>query len=95
MTANALTTLQINHMELLLRAAEPELDFTAIAEIISRDLSLTYSVLRLVNSAIFLQTTANYFGAPCPYLSGRATSEAVDYINCLTKRKYRQRPPPL
>ncbi len=53
MTANALTTLQINHMELLLRAAEPELDFTAIAEIISRDLSLTYSVLRLVNSAIF------------------------------------------
>jgi EAL and modified HD-GYP domain-containing signal transduction protein len=44
-----------NYLKLLQALNQPELDFRAIADIISREVSLTYKLLRLVNSALFGQ----------------------------------------
>jgi len=52
-TAKKLDPLQISCLRLISKVNEPELDFDELAEIISRDVSLSYSLIRLVNSAAF------------------------------------------
>lgn len=44
---------QLNLMELLGKLAQPECDFTELNTIIQRDVSLTYKLLRFVNSSFF------------------------------------------
>lgn len=50
-TAKRLLPLQMVCFELISEVSEPDLDYGQVASIISRDLSLTYSLLRVVNSA--------------------------------------------
>ncbi len=52
-TAKKLDPLQISCLRLISKVNEPEFDFDELAEIISRDVSLSYSLIRLVNSAAF------------------------------------------
>ena len=51
--ARVLAPLDLVCLELIVEANQPEIDLEHITEIISRDLSLTYSLLRLANSAAF------------------------------------------
>lgn len=44
---------KLNYLLLIQKANDSEFDFELIADIISRDISLTYKLLRLVNSAAF------------------------------------------
>lgn len=53
LTTNSLTPLEVNYFKLMSKINENELNFPELAEIISRDLSMTYNLLRLVNSAAF------------------------------------------
>lgn len=52
-TAKRLLPLQLICLELIAAVNRPEMDYKEVTAIISRDLSLTYSLLRLVNSAAF------------------------------------------
>ena len=52
-TAKALAPLHLICLELIAEANQEELDLSKLADIISRDVSLSYSLLRLANSAIF------------------------------------------
>lgn len=54
-TAKRLVPLQLICFELIKTVSEPELDLELISTTISKDLSLTYSLLRLVNSAAFFR----------------------------------------
>lgn len=53
LTFKELTPLQLNYLTLVETLNKPEFDFDELASIISQDLSFTYSLLRLVNSAAF------------------------------------------
>lgn len=48
-----ITPLQLNYLALVAELNEPELNFDELASIVSQDLSFTYSLLRLVNSAAY------------------------------------------
>ena len=52
-TAKRLTPLQSSFMQLLTKANQQPFDFDGLSQIISHDLSLVYSLLRLINSAAF------------------------------------------
>ncbi|EKE84462.1 EAL and HDOD domain-containing protein [Idiomarina xiamenensis] len=51
--ARSLHPSKLATMSLLAEVLKPELDFSALAKVIQRDVSLTYSLLKLVNSAAF------------------------------------------
>ena len=53
LTTSRLSPLKINSLHLMSKVNQLEIDFNEISGIISRDLSLTYNLLRLVNSAAF------------------------------------------
>lgn len=53
LTTSRLNPLEINHFRLLSKINAEIIDFQAIAKIISHDVSLTYNLLKLVNSAAF------------------------------------------
>lgn len=53
LTTSRLSPLEINHFRLVSKVNEDVIDFKAIADIISHDVSLTYNLLKLVNSAAF------------------------------------------
>jgi EAL and modified HD-GYP domain-containing signal transduction protein len=54
-TAKALAPLHITCFELIAEANKDELDLDLLTRIISRDVSLSYNLLRLVNSAAFVR----------------------------------------
>lgn len=53
LTTSRLSPLKANYLQLVSKVNQLEINFDEIAVIISRDLSLTYNLLRLVNSAAF------------------------------------------
>lgn len=53
LTTSRLSPLKVNYLQLVSKVNQVEINFDEIAEIISRDLSLTYNLLMLVNSAAF------------------------------------------
>lgn len=53
MSSRALSPLKISYLQIMKTVNRCELDFEELADLISRDLSLTYNLLRLVNSAAF------------------------------------------
>ena len=56
-TTGSLSPLQINYFQLLSKVNEENMDFDELTQIITRDVSLTYNLLKLVNSAYFGQRT--------------------------------------
>lgn len=53
LTTNSLSPLEVNCFQLVSKVNQVHIDFNELATIIYRDLSLTYNLLRLVNSAAF------------------------------------------
>lgn len=56
-TTGSLSPLQINYFQLISKVNEENMDFDELTQIITRDVSLTYNLLKLVNSAYFGQRT--------------------------------------
>ena len=54
-TTGSLSPLQINYFQLISKVNEENMDFDELTQIITRDVSLTYNLLKLVNSAYFGQ----------------------------------------
>ncbi len=53
MAVNDVSPIKLNYMQLIQKANAADFDFEKIAEIVSRDVSLSYKLLRMVNSAAF------------------------------------------
>lgn len=52
-TAKAITPLQANYLQLISKVNQPGINFDELAKTLSRDVALTVSLLKLVNSAAF------------------------------------------
>jgi EAL and modified HD-GYP domain-containing signal transduction protein len=53
MTTKDLSPLKMSYMQLMIKINKENIDFDEIADVISRDLSLTYSLLKMVNTLEF------------------------------------------
>lgn len=56
-TTGSLSPLEINYLQLINKVTQEEIDFEALSEIVTRDLALTFNLLKLVNSVYFGQRT--------------------------------------
>lgn len=53
MSSSRISPLKVNYLELMRKVNQAEINFDELAKIISKDLALTYNLLKLVNSAAF------------------------------------------
>lgn len=53
LTSSTLQPIKLNYLGLINKFNDKEVDFEEIAEIVSRDVSMTYSILKLINSISF------------------------------------------
>lgn len=53
LTTSSLQPIKLNYIGLINKFNDDEIDFEEIAEIVSRDISMTYSILKLINSPAF------------------------------------------
>lgn len=53
LSVHDVSPIKLNYLQLIQRANAPEFDFEQIADIVQRDLSLSYKLLRMVNSVAF------------------------------------------